>query len=189
MKFLLFSFLLVVSVEVSAKNRVQVLLEEKGEKSAYEILADFHSQSNTPVDIDEINTYDLDAADEIKKFVSCAYARPDTVMPILEDLRVFTKVKVIPGIPSRGPLFPGKPEKRIPQFGLALGFLNGQAQEEVLETAVWAKVTDRTVYAHEAGLGGSDYDYAVIKKNGDLLSFYMQNTIYPSLKIFGYCWN
>ncbi|MDO9184337.1 MAG: hypothetical protein Q7U04_18120 [Bacteriovorax sp.] len=203
MKFIFISLLIIFSFQASAKNKVQTLLEEKTNISPYQVLAQFHeSADGQPVRFEEFNNYDVDNDYLNTKFQNCIRVANDNENIISHTaFYSFNKLKRIPGTPANGPLFPGTPEQTIPRYSLALTernvrYTDADALSDILDNSSWLL----TLQSGTIFTGTSDYvlrydnvgyNYAEIKKHGNLLSFFAakRKAGVQTNSTYGYCWN
>lgn len=190
MKVLTVLFLLAISAQASAKNRVELLLESKSGKTPYEILKEFHESEGRRAEISEMNSFDADK-DLTHMPYTCAKAYYYDSSPQPTPLFVFHKSKIIPGIPASGPLFPGTPEKIIRRTGISADLSITVFQDSMngmLNATTITPKEDEMIYELNYG---SFYSFFNVRKHGDLISFssfQVSNDQKPEFEMYGYCW-
>ena len=192
------TLLLIFSGQTFAKNVVQRMLEEKKDATPFEILAGFYESGvSMNSDISFLNQYDFDTRKSEIHFNHCVVSYPNRLDLSDVNLTVVHHNKFIPGVPSHGPLFPGRPDQHLDQVGCALKpDLSGISLywvEEILNQANFYPNGDQSVSCISMASNSTfifETAGLTVKNYGDLVSFR------TSLKDgdaytqgYGYCWN
>lgn len=201
MKQTLCFLLLILSGQSFAKNEVQKLLDQKSGLTPYEILAEFHSRDDgVAAAPGDINTINLDSNTTAIVYNHCASAVSGSPAPISDSkIYIYQQTFVIPGTPPNGPLFPGTPDETVTRMSLTaypddIATTSAFHIQDFLSHAHWQASASATTFENDSNTNYVQLNYyngAVIKKHGDLLSYYMfhRDGGVEESQTYGYCWN
>ncbi|MBC7538187.1 MAG: hypothetical protein H7281_05160 [Bacteriovorax sp.] len=201
MKVILFFLLLILSTQSFAQNEVQKLLNQKSGLTPFVILAEFHSRDDgVAAAPGDINTMNLDSNTTAIVYNHCATAVEHSPVPISDSkLFLYQQTFVIPGTPPNGPLFPGTPDETVNRMSLTaypddVATTGSNNLQDFLSHAHWQSSGNSTTFDNDSSTNYVQLNYynsAVIRKHGDLLSYYMvhRDGGAEEARTYGYCWN
>lgn len=167
-------------------------------QTPFEVLKDFHQSVGVAVNWNQLNEYNLDSKVARTVFRKCVYAEEETNL-LQTNFSLFTVTEVIPGTPSNGPVFPGKPEQRFTRTGVMIGEPSKMTRPYAINQQRGTRwdftQMDKTIYYKDRN--DPEIRIEIKLHKNDLISFSEHTLIadehwpYPKLvrEIYGYCWN